>query len=76
MAYNPPINVGRYTIECVGERSCWITPHCGDCGYVQSAIMYDDGSVAYDRPEIVPAYLKTAVAKALRDHINKERSFR
>jgi hypothetical protein len=32
--------------------------------------MYDDGSVAYDRPEIVPAYLKTAVAKALRDHIN------
>ncbi len=37
-------------------------------GYTQYAIRYDDGRIAYDRPEIISQRSKSAVAKHCRNH--------
>lgn len=56
-----------YFIERISERSARVVTVRGHVDY---PIRYDDGRIAYDFPERVPAYLKKIVAKLLTPEVN------
>lgn len=55
-------NPGKGSVERVSERSAKVVTAKGHVDY---PIRYDDGRIAYDFPERVPAYLKKQVARML-----------
>ena len=52
-----------YFLERISKRSARVVTRKGHVDY---PIRYDDGRIAYDFPERVPAYLKRIVEKFLR----------